>query len=90
MDWIGLGAGSVAAGCDWTGVICSANQRVSKGMIVQGPLKSTSEDFWQMVFEQRSTAVLMLTRTTENFHEKVTPCPCSEIRKYLMVRTCFC
>jgi len=36
----------------------------------QGPLKSTVEDFWQMVLEQRSTAVLMLTRTTENFHEK--------------------
>lgn len=38
---------------------------------MQGPLKSTVEDFWQMVLEQRSTAVLMLTRTTENFHEKV-------------------
>ena len=60
-----------------SGLFCRVTQGLSKGLIVQGPLKSTSEDFWQMVFEQRSTAVLMLTRTTENFHEKVTlpSCP---------------
>lgn len=36
----------------------------------QGPLKTGVEDFWQMVFEQESNVIIMLTRTTEKFTEK--------------------
>lgn len=36
----------------------------------QGPLRSTLEDFWKMVFQQKCTAVVMLTRVLEKMHEK--------------------
>ncbi|GMH35552.1 hypothetical protein BSKO_03420 [Bryopsis sp. KO-2023] len=36
----------------------------------QGPLRSTIEDFWQMAFEQKCTAIVMLTRVVEKHHEK--------------------
>lgn len=31
----------------------------------QGPLRHTCSDFWQMVWEQESTLIIMLTTTTE-------------------------
>ena len=41
---------------------------------MQGPLSSTVDDFWAMVYEQRSSVVLMLTRTIESKNvEKVGP-----------------
>mmetsp|Transcript_6227 Transcript_6227/g.13618 ORF Transcript_6227/g.13618 Transcript_6227/m.13618 type:complete len:371 (+) Transcript_6227:193-1305(+) len=36
----------------------------------QGPMTSTTSDFWKMVFEKRLPAVIMLTRTIENNHIK--------------------
>lgn len=34
----------------------------------QGPLESTAADFWQLVWEQGSVVIVMLTRLTENGH----------------------
>ncbi|PNH12804.1 Protein-tyrosine-phosphatase PTP1 [Tetrabaena socialis] len=36
----------------------------------QGPLASTVDDFWKMVFENRASILIMLTRTVENNHIK--------------------
>lgn len=34
-----------------------------------GPLAHTAPDFWQMVWEQGSVVMVMLTRLTENGHQ---------------------
>ncbi|GIL46797.1 hypothetical protein Vafri_3673 [Volvox africanus] len=36
----------------------------------QGPLASTVDDFWRMVFENNCSTLIMLTRTVENNHIK--------------------
>ncbi len=36
----------------------------------QGPLASTVDDFWKMVFENNCSVLIMLTRTVENNHIK--------------------
>lgn len=33
--------------------------------LIQGPLKETSTDFWQMVWEYRVPAIIMLNRIVE-------------------------
>ncbi|KXZ52751.1 hypothetical protein GPECTOR_8g142 [Gonium pectorale] len=38
--------------------------------LVQGPLASTVDDFWKMVFENNCSILIMLTRTVENNHIK--------------------
>ena len=38
---------------------------VNRYIAAQGPLPETSADFWQMVWEQRSSLVVMLTTITE-------------------------
>jgi len=38
---------------------------VNRYIAAQGPLPDTSADFWQMVWEQRSTLVVMLTTIME-------------------------
>lgn len=39
-------------------------------IVTQGPLANTSAQFWQMVLEQRTAVIVMLTRVTEKQAEK--------------------
>mmetsp|Transcript_28752 Transcript_28752/g.73184 ORF Transcript_28752/g.73184 Transcript_28752/m.73184 type:complete len:363 (-) Transcript_28752:1571-2659(-) len=51
----------------------------------QGPLASTTSDFWKMVLENKVTRVIMLTRTVENNHIKCAeyfPAEIGETAKY--------
>ena len=56
-------------------VLRSPNDEVPSWCFIasQGPLRSTVEDFWRMVLEQGSSAVVMLTRTVERQAEKCAP-----------------
>ncbi|XP_065896646.1 tyrosine-protein phosphatase non-receptor type 4-like [Dysidea avara] len=39
--------------------------QVNRYIAAQGPMQHTSRDFWQMIWEQESTLIIMLTLTTE-------------------------
>lgn len=40
----------------------ASGEKVSQFIATQGPLPETFEDFWEMVFEYRCPAIVMLTR----------------------------
>ena len=46
-------------------MLISGSGVVNRYIAAQGPLPETSADFWQMVWEQRSTLVVMLTTIME-------------------------
>lgn len=52
-------------------LICGRpGETLSKFICTQAPLKQTSSDFWQMVWEQNSFVIVMLTKTEERGEEK--------------------
>nr|XP_027194217.1 tyrosine-protein phosphatase non-receptor type 4-like [Dermatophagoides pteronyssinus] len=47
-----------------------ASNVVNRYIATQGPLKRTTSDFWQMVWEQRSTLIVMVTPLIEDGRKK--------------------
>uniref|UniRef100_A0A0A0K405 Tyrosine-protein phosphatase domain-containing protein n=1 Tax=Cucumis sativus TaxID=3659 RepID=A0A0A0K405_CUCSA len=45
----------------------SSSKSLSKFIATQGPLPHTYEDFWEMVFQYKCPAILMLTRLVDNY-----------------------
>ncbi|CAK9309665.1 unnamed protein product [Citrullus colocynthis] len=45
----------------------SSSNSLSKFIATQGPLTHTYEDFWEMVFQYKCPAILMLTRLVDNY-----------------------
>lgn len=43
---------------------------VNRYIATQGPLQSTTDEFWQMIIEQRSTLIIMLTTLVERGRTK--------------------
>lgn len=43
---------------------------VNRYVATQGPLQSTSEDFWQMILEEECTHIIMLTTVVERGRAK--------------------
>ncbi|XP_061712792.1 tyrosine-protein phosphatase non-receptor type 9-like [Cydia pomonella] len=44
-------------------------ERQGKYLCCQGPLRSTAEDFWKMVFQNQSRVIVMLTKTQDHGQE---------------------
>ena len=40
-------------------------------IITQGPLRTTMDEFWCLMWEQRSTVIVMMTKLFEGGNEKV-------------------
>ncbi|XP_022134819.1 protein-tyrosine-phosphatase PTP1, partial [Momordica charantia] len=45
----------------------SSSKSISQFVATQGPLPHTYEDFWEMVFQYKCPAILMLTRLVDNY-----------------------
>jgi len=43
----------------------SGTEIINRYIATQGPLQSSTEDFWQMVLEEQSTLIVMLTTLVE-------------------------
>ena len=59
-------------------------------MITQGPMKETVGDFWRMVWEFKSAAIVMLTQLEEDGEVCVTSQHLSLLFYYLSFSPCVC
>ena len=66
MYWTGGASGGGVPGSDYINANYVDGYRRSGAYIAtQGPLPETFADFWRMVWEQRSNALVMMTRLEE-------------------------
>ena len=49
---------------------CKNISEILKFFLLQGPLPETLADFWRLVWEQRSSTIVMLTRLEERARVK--------------------
>ncbi|KAH1024894.1 hypothetical protein HUJ05_009730 [Dendroctonus ponderosae] len=56
--------------CDLSIIMIPGTNMVNRYIATQGPLQTTTEDFWQMVLEQKSTLIVMLTTLVEKGRAK--------------------
>lgn len=54
----------------WFGDVTQGHNSPREFIVTQGPLHSTRDDFWRMVWESNSRAIVMLTRCIEKGREK--------------------
>ena len=52
-------------------IIVQGYHHVREYILTQGPMRTTMDDFWAMVWESHSTVIAMLTRLVEDGREKV-------------------
>ena len=65
---------------------CKENEYIAS----QGPLTTTEDDFWRMVWEQNTRLIVMLTRTVEGGKVCVCLCVCLCVCVCVCVSVCVC
>ncbi|XP_044760650.1 tyrosine-protein phosphatase non-receptor type 4 [Coccinella septempunctata] len=55
---------------NYVNMTINGTEMVNRYIATQGPLQSTTDDFWQMIFEEKCTLIIMLTTLVERGRTK--------------------